>query len=156
MIKIFHACEHFKFWCPVEYLDKSFPSEICFLKWMCDSDPNNIGRLARKPATGLFKLHSTEPVEHFLLKKSLKERLILQNVLDSERSTCGHSVEIFRQGCQTCTLVVEKIFFWGGEKHTFPKKISSCMNVLGSWEKIFCRNSCECFQNFCQKGKGLV
>ena len=92
---------------------------------MSDSEPNNIGRLARKPATGLFKLHSIEPVEHFPVKKFLTERLILQLVLDFERSTCGHLVEVYRQGCQTCILVVEKIFL--EEKHTSSKKNNSYM-----------------------------
>ena len=94
---------------------------------MSYSEPNNIGRLAGKRGTGLFKLHSTRPVKLFLVKK------ILVNVYVCELfwTTRGFAVvrEGFSSGLSNLHSSCKKDFF--EEKHTLWKKINLCTNVSG-------------------------
>ena len=99
------------------------------------------------PGTELFKLYSTGSVKLYQGNFFWKT-FIFAFVLDFWRSTCSHSAKTVCQGCQSCIVVGESNFV--RRNIHFEENAIPCTNVSEFWEKNFCRNSCECFQNCCQ------
>ena len=101
---------------------------------MCESDPNNIGRLTGKPGTVLFKLHSTGSVKLYQGNFYLKNVhfCILFGILEEYlQSFCGNSLS--RLSKLHCSW--RKEFF--AKKHTLWRERNSLYECFGILREKF-------------------